>query len=85
MMLFPMMLSGCFQTTVKEYVEVNAPIPDELIYNPCDPIGPGNTHTEIYISYVKNVGCIGEYKGVVEGLETYNNKIKEGINARKGK
>lgn len=59
-------------------MEVPAPIRDELIYHPCDPIGPGETVKDLSIAYVKNVGCIGEYRGVIDGIKIYNNKIKEG-------
>lgn len=63
---------------MRQYVELPAPIPDEHLIYPCEPVGPGSTNKSLENAYVYNTGCIGQYKGVIDGLHTYNNKIKKG-------
>ena len=59
------------------YLEVPAPLPDSLVYHPCKPVGPGTTDKSLARAYTKNVGCIGDYKTVVEGVRQYNEKVKQ--------
>lgn len=62
---------------MKEYVEVAAPIPTSLIIYPCEPVGVGETADSLAKAYVDNTVCIGRYKGVVRGLEEWNDSIKD--------
>lgn len=62
---------------MKEYVEVPAQIPTSLIIYPCEPVGVGETVGSLAKAYVDNTVCIGRYKGVVRGLEEWNDSVKE--------
>lgn len=61
---------------MKEYVEVNAPIPEPLLHHPCEPVAAGNSLNSLAKGYVANTFCIGEYKAVVTGLEKYNKAMR---------
>lgn len=61
-----------------EVVVVPTPLPNSLIYYPCEPIGAGNTTESLAKAYVENTYCIGEYKHVLDGIAVYNKK-QEGM------
>lgn len=63
--------------SAREYVAVPAPLPTSLIIYPCAPLGAGSTVDSLTKAYVENTYCIGRYKGVVDSIAEYNNKIKE--------
>lgn len=51
-------------------------MPNSLIDYPCDVVGVGDTVESIIKAYIENTTCVGQYKGVVKGIEGYNNSIK---------
>lgn len=57
------------------YVEVPVPLPESLVYFPCDALSAGRTLDSLAIGYVKNTYCIGEYKEVLKGINSYNEFI----------
>ena len=67
-------------TPAKQLVEVAAPLPDSLLYHPCDVVGAGNTVQSLAKAYVINTNCVGEYSIVVDKIIKYNEELK---NARK--
>ena len=42
--------------------EVAVLAPDSLLVDPCEPVGAGETVRSLARGYVKNTGCIREYK-----------------------
>ena len=42
--------------------EVPVLTPDSLMVDPCEPVGAGETVRSLARGYVKNTGCIREYK-----------------------
>ena len=58
------------------YIPTASPIPDSLLYHPCDVVPAGNTESSLITGYIKNTTCVGEYKSVIDGLLNYNTSIK---------
>lgn len=52
------------------------PIPDSLIYYPCDAIPAGNTESSLAKGYVYNTLCLYKYKSVLESISEYNKTLK---------
>ena len=71
------MASGCSTPSVKEFVEIPAPLPDSIISFPCDVVGPGTTVTSLAQGYSENTICAGKFKSIVEGIKSYNEKTKQ--------
>ena len=42
--------------------EVLVLTPDSLMVDPCEPVGAGETVRSLAKGYVKNIGCVREYK-----------------------
>ena len=63
LMLSFLSLSGCSsKTVVTEVKEVNVPIPESLLVDPCEPKGAGYTVASLARGYVSNTSCIGQYR-----------------------
>lgn len=55
-------LLGCSPRVVYLPKEVLVLHPDSLLVDPCEPVGAGETLRSLAKGYVKNTGCIREYK-----------------------
>lgn len=53
---------GCSPKVVYLQKEVAVLTPDSLMVDPCEPVGAGETVRSLARGYVKNTGCIREYK-----------------------
>jgi len=52
-------------------------IPEHLMRDPCEVVGPGKTVTSLKRGYVKNTSCAGKYAEVLNGIRTYNRKVSD--------
>ena len=52
-------------------------MPDSLISFPCQVVGAGYTEESLVKGYVHNTTCVGEYQSVMEGINNYNQTLKE--------
>lgn len=74
-MLLTLTLTGCSTVYVERYVERNVPIPKSLVYNPCEPYGAGDNADSLVRGFIENLGCIGQYRKMVDGVDVYNAEI----------
>ena len=63
--------------STKVYIPTASPIPDSLLFHPCDVSPAGKTDSSLVNGYIKNTSCVGKYKSVVNGLINYNRVLKE--------
>lgn len=67
---------GCSQKIVTEQKEMLATLPDSLIIDPCGPTGAGETVRSLAKAYIKNNGCIREYKLLLQKQREYKKKVE---------
>ena len=71
------LLSGCYQRIVYVPKEVPVLTPDTLLVDPCEPVGAGDTIRTLAKGYVKNTGCIREYRLLLEKQRKHKNQIED--------
>ena len=76
LMLSFLSLSGCSsKTVVTEVKEVNVPIPESLLVDPCEPKGAGYTVRSLASGYVSNTSCIGQYRLLLIKQRKYREEV----------
>lgn len=52
-------------------------LPDSLLVDPCEPVSAGDTVRSLARGYVKNTGCIREYKLLLEKQRKHKTEVEE--------
>ena len=71
------MLSGCSKNTVFVQKEVAVLLPEALLIDPCEPVSAGDTVRSLIRGYVKNTGCVGEYRILLKKQREYTQRVGE--------
>ena len=57
--------------------EVPVLTPDTLLVDPCEAVGAGDTVRTLAKGYIKNTGCVWEYRLLLEKHRKYKNQIED--------
>ena len=75
MVCFLALSSACSTKVVTEVKEVNVPIPESLLVDPCEPKGAGYTIRSLASGYVSNTSCIGQYRLLLIKQRKYREEV----------
>lgn len=67
---------GCSPNIVYVPKEVLVLTPDSLLVDPCEAVGAGDTVRSLAKGYVKNTGCIREYKLLLEKQRKHKSEVE---------